>query len=109
MALQSRTLTAEERQQVEKWVRSSDAVTHRRARIALLFTDGKTVAEIVSTTGLCERSVRNTLRRFGQEGVRSLPRRKPPGARRRLDEAARAALVELLHTPPAAFGIESAF
>jgi transposase len=109
MALQSRTLTPEEREQVEKLVRSSDAVTHRRARIAVLFADGKTVAEIAAATGLCERSVRNTLRRFGQEGVRSLPRRKPPGASRRLDESGRAALVELLHTPPSAFGIESAF
>jgi transposase len=109
MALQSRTLTPEERPQVEKLVRSSDAVTHRRARIVLLFTDGKTVAEIASATGLGERSVRNTLRRFGQEGMASLPRRKPPGASRRLDEGGRAALVELLHTPPSAFGIESAF
>src|SRR5947209_3454290 len=102
MALQSRTLTPEEREPIEKRVRSSDAVTHRRARLALLFFDGKAVAEIASATGVCERRVRNTLQRFGQEGVRSLPRRKPPGARR-LDEAARATLVELLPTPPSAF------
>jgi len=109
MAQQPCSLPDEERQHVEKLVRSSDTVTHRRARIVLLAAEGRPVPEIVAVVGLCERSVRETLYRFRREGVGSLPRRKPPGAQRRLDEAGRAALIELLHTPPATFGIESAF
>src|SRR5688572_22681994 len=108
MALHVRPLTPEERSQVEQLVRSSDTITHRRARIILLSVEGRQVAEIVAAVGLCDRSVRNTLRRFNREGLSMLPRRYPPGAVRRLDEAGRAALVELLHTPPTAFGIESA-
>lgn len=108
MPLHARLLTDEERPQVEKLVRSSDAVTHRRARIVLLSAEGRRVAEIVAATGLSDRTVRNTLRAFNRAGVASLPRRKPPGAKRRLDEASRAALHELLHTPPTTYGIESA-
>jgi transposase len=109
MALHARPLTPEERQEVEKLVRSSDTVTHRRARLVLLSGEGRTVAEIVAAVGLCDRSVRNTLRRFNREGLATLPHRFPPGAARRLDAAGRAALIELLHTPPTTFGIESAF
>jgi transposase len=107
MPLYARPLTDEERQQVTKLVRSSDAVTHRRARIVLLSTQGRRVAEVMAATGLCESTVRTTLRAFNREGLASLPRRQAPGAKRRLTEAGRAALAELLHTPPAAFGIES--
>lgn len=108
MLLHARLLTDAERQHVEKLVRSADAVTHRRARIVLLSTEGRRVAEIVAATGLSEKTVRNTLRAFNRTGVASLPRRKAPGARRRLTEAGRAALTELLHSPPSTFGIESA-
>ena len=108
MPLYARPLTDEERPQVKQLLRSSDAVTHRRARIVLLSSQGRRVAEVIAATGLCESTVRTTLRAFNRTGVAALPRRKPPGARRRLTEAKRAALVELLHTPPSAFGIESA-
>ncbi len=108
MPLYARPLIDEERQQVERLLRSSDAVTHRRARIVLLSTEGRRVADIIAATGLCESTVRTTLRAFNRTGVASLPRRKAPGAKRRLSEAGRAALTELLHTPPSTFGIESA-
>src|SRR5215213_401531 len=100
MLLHARPLTDEERQQVEKLVRSSDAVTHRRARIVLLSVQGRRVAEIVAAMGLSDPTVRNTLRAFNREGLAALPRRKAPGAKRRLTETGRAALTELLHTPP---------
>src|SRR5215204_3618643 len=108
MPLHARPLSDEERKQVEKLLRSSDAVTHRRARIVLLSAQGRRVAEIIATTGLCESTVRTTLRAFNRAGVASLPRRKAPGAKRRLTDAGRAKLTELLHTPPSTFGIESA-
>jgi transposase len=108
MPLHARPLTDSERKQVEKLVRSADAVTHRRARIVLLSTAGRRVAEVIAATGLCESTIRTTLRAFNRTGLVSLPRRKAKGAQRRLDETGRAALLELLHTPPSTFGIESA-
>ena len=108
MPLCARPLTEEERQQVERMARSSDTVTHRRARMVLLSAQGCRVAQIMAATGLSDPTVRSTLRAFNRDGVASLPRRKAPGAKRRLSEAGRAALIELLHTPPTTFGIESA-
>ena len=108
MPLYVRPLTDEERKLVEQLVRSSDTVTHRRARTVLLSAQGHRVADILAATGLSNPTVRNTLRAFNQQGVASLPRRKAPGAKRRLTDAGRAALTELLHTPPTTFGIESA-
>ena len=57
--------------------------------------------------GLSDRTVRDTIRRFNDQGVASLLRRKAPGQKRRCDAMARAQLVELLHRPPTDFGIES--
>jgi transposase len=101
------SLTPEEQAGVEACARSSDTVTYRRARIIQLSSQGHRVPEIMVALGLCDRTVRDTLRRFDAAGLASLPRRKPPGKPRRCDEAAHAALLELLHRPPTDFGIES--
>jgi transposase len=101
-----RSLTPEERSQVETLARSSDTVTYRRARTVLLSAQGTRVPEIMAALGLSDRTVRNTLHRFHQDGVPSLPRRTPPGKPRRCNPAARQALLELLHRPPTDFGIE---
>jgi len=102
-----RSLTPEERSPVETLARSSDTVTYRRARTVLLSALGTRVPEIMAALGLSDRTVRNTIHHFNQDGVASLPRRMPPGKPRRCDPAARRALLELLHRPPSDFGIES--
>src|SRR3712207_1574884 len=107
MWLVARTPTAEEHQQLEQLARSSDAVTWRHARIVLRSLSGQKVAEIQQALGLSDRTVRDPLRRFHAHGPPSLVRRKAPGNPRRLDEAGRAALRELLHRPPTEFGLES--
>src|SRR5262249_54616854 len=103
----ARTPTAEEHQQLEQLARSSDAVTYRHARLVLLSVAGQKVPEIQVALGLSDRTVRDTLRRFNEGGSAALVRRKAPGNPRLLDEAGRAALLELLHRPPTEFGIES--
>jgi len=107
MWLYARTPTAPERQQVDQLARSSDAVTFRHARIVVLSLSGQKVPEIQAALGLSDRTVRDMLRRFNQQGPNALIRRKAPGKARRLDASARARLVELLHRPPTDFGIES--
>lgn len=106
MWLYVRSLTPEEQQQVEALARSSDTVTYRHARIILLSAQGQRVFQIQQALGLSDRTVRDTLRRFNEDGVASLPRRRAPGNSRRCDAKAHAALLELLHRPPTDFGIE---
>jgi transposase len=107
MWLYARSPTAAEQQDLEQLARSSDTITYRHARIVLLSSAGKKVPEIQAALGLSDRTVRDIIHRFNEEGVASLPRRKAPGKPRRCDRATREALVELLHRPPSEFGIES--
>jgi transposase len=103
-----RSLSDEERLQVERLTRSSDTVTHRRARIILLSAEGQRVPRIMEALGVSDRTVRDTIHRFNASGVESLPRRKARGNPRACDGSAREALIELLHRPPVEFGVESA-
>jgi transposase len=107
MWLYVRPPTPEEQEGLDALVRSSDTVTFRRARVILLSAQGRRVPEIMAALGLSDRTVRDTIRRFNERGLASLPRGKAPGKPRRLDAAGRAALLELLHRPPTEFGIES--
>jgi transposase len=108
MCLYVRSLTEEEQRQVEKLLRSHDAVTHRHARVILLSAQGKKVPQIMPLVGLSDRRIRDLIHRFTQHGVTSLPHRKAPGRASLCDAKARAELVELLRRPPSDFGIESA-
>ena len=107
MWLYVRSLTPEEVQHVEALARSSDTVTYRHARIILLSSQGHRVPAIQQALGLSDRTVRDTIRRFNDQGVASLPRRKAPGKPRRCTPTIREGLIELLHRPPTDFGIES--
>jgi transposase len=109
MCLYVRPLTDAERQQVEAFSRSSDAVTYRHARVILLSAQGKRVSQLVREVGLTDRRIRDLLHAFNEHGPASLPRKKAPGSQPRCDADARTALLELLRRPPTDFGIESAF
>jgi len=108
MCIYVRPLTADEDRQVEKLLRSSDAATHRHARVIFLSAQGKKVSQIMPLVGLSDRQVRKIIHGFTQQGVSSLPRRKASGRQPLCDAQARADLVDLLRRPPTDFGIESA-
>jgi transposase len=108
MSLSVRPLTEEERREVERLLRSNDAVTHRHARVILLASQGKKVPQLMPLVGLSDRRIRDIVHGFNQHGVASLPHRKAPGRAPLCDAKARSELVELLRRPPTDFGIESA-
>jgi len=108
MSLYARSLTEEELREVEKLLRSNDAVTHRHARVIRLSAQGKSVPQIMPLVGLSDRRIRDIVHGFNQHGVASLPHRKAPGRAPLCDAKARSELVELLRRPPTDFGIESA-
>src|SRR6476646_7944588 len=104
MCIYVRPLTADEDRQVEKLLRSSDAATHRHARVIFLSAQGKNVSQIMPLVGLSDRQVRKIIHGFTQQGVSSLPRRKASGRQPLCDAQARADLADLLRRPPADFG-----
>jgi transposase len=108
MCVYVRSLTEEEQRQVEKLLRSNDAVTHRHSRVILLSSQGKKVTQIMALVGLSDRRIRDLIHGFTQHGVASLPHRKAPGRAPLCSVQVRVELVELLRRPPTDFGIESA-
>jgi transposase len=108
MCIYVRPLTDEERHQVEKLLRSSDAATYRHARVVSLSAQGQKVSQIMAAVALSDRQVRKIIHLFTQQGVSTLPRRKAPGPQSLCNSTVRAALVELLRRSPTEFGIESA-
>lgn len=67
-------LTAEERQTLIAWQRSTTipAGRARRGRIILLLADGMTIVQIADTVGISRRFVYKWVRRFLQHGIDGL-------------------------------------
>jgi len=83
------TLTADERQTLLRWQRSTaiQAGQARRARLILLCAEGVPIVEIAARVGIARRFVYKWVQRFLQEGLAGLAdqpgrgtgRRRPPG------------------------------
>jgi transposase len=101
-----RSLTAAERQQLEKGLRSRHPFTIRRCQILLASARGERVSHIARMLGCATQTVRNCLRDFHLRGMDSLTAgsRRPKTVQPRLDESKREALRALLHTSPRTYG-----
>ena len=77
-------LTAEERQELMAWQRSTtiSAGRARRGRIILLLADGMQLVEIAETVGITRRGVYKWVRRFLQDGMTGLADKQGRGRRR---------------------------
>jgi transposase len=101
-----RTLTADERRQLQAGLRSADAFTLRRCQVLLASAGGQTPAGIAGTLGCTDRAVRNAIRAFAAEGLACLRPKssRPETARPVLHAAFDEPLRHLLHQSPRAFG-----
>ena len=101
-----RTLTADERQQLQAGLRSADAFTLRRCQILLASAAGHSPALIARNLGGTAASVRNAIHAFQAEGLACLTQKssRPKSARPLLDEAFHEPLRHLLHQSPRTFG-----
>jgi transposase len=101
-----RTLTARERQALEKGRKSSDPFTVRRSQVLLASADGLGPAAIGRLIGCTAQAVRNAVRAFEADGLACLTAkshaRKDPG--RVWDRDRDEDLKDLLHRRPRAFG-----
>lgn len=79
-------LTAEDRAQVEAWVRAGNTPRKiaDRSRIILAYADGLTAGQVSDKTGFSKRTVQEWRRRFERSGIESLHDRPRPGQPRKL-------------------------
>lgn len=101
-----RSLTAEERQALEKGRKSGDAFTVRRSQVLLASAGRMGPAEVGRVVGCTAQAVRNAIRAFEADGLACLTAtshaRKDPG--RVWDRDRDEDLRDLLHRRPRAFG-----
>jgi transposase len=101
-----RDLGADEREQVEAALRTTEAFTLRRAQIVLASARGERVPAIAEQLGCGEQTVRNAIHAFNERGPGALR----PGSSRphtihtAFDEVGAERLRALLHESPRAFG-----
>ena len=108
-ALYVRSLTAAEYAAVQKAMRCSNTITHRRARIVALSEAGRRVAEIAQAVGMHAQSVRRVIRAVNARDLMAVlyPKPQQTGRPPTFGERVAQGLVELMHRPPTDFGFET--
>jgi transposase len=94
-----------DREQLERWVRSSTipAGLAQRARIVLLAADGVGTNEIVARTGVSKPTVIAWKKRYAAGGIAGLEDRPKPGRPAQVDEVA--VVLATLEPPPERLGV----
>lgn len=106
MALYVRSLTAEEKRQLDQLQHSDDRTDlARRASVVLLSAQKMRVHEISRVVGLHPINVRKWIHRFNEGGLEGILPRHSPGRPRVFDEQQRRAIVEMASTDPQALGL----
>jgi transposase len=101
-----RSLTLDERHQLEQGLRSRHGFTVRRCQILLASARGERVSHIAHMLGCATQTVRNVIRDFHRRGLASLTAgsRRPKTVRPVIDEQKGEVLRALLHTSPRMYG-----
>ena len=101
-----RELSSEEREALEKGLRSSNGFTVRRCQILLSSAEGKRSGQITAELHCNDQTVRNAIRDFHQKGLDALQ----PGSNRphrisyKIEPEAIEPLKELIHQSPREYG-----
>jgi transposase len=106
-----RTLSKEERQELEAGLRSSDAFVLRRCQILLASSRGEHPPRIAENLGCGSQTVRNAIHDFNEHALAALTpgSSRPKEVHAAFDESGTEALRELLHQSPRNFGKQSTF
>jgi transposase len=101
-----RTLSKEERQELEAGLRSSDAFVLRRCQILLASSRGEHSPRIAKNLGCGQQTVRNAIHAFNEKGLGALKAgsSRPKEVHSAFDEDATEALRQMLHQSPRDFG-----
>ena len=107
-----RTLSKEERQELEAGLRSSDAFVLRRCQILLASSRGEHSPRIAKNLGCGQQTVRNAIHDFDERGLGALKAgsSRPREVHAAFDEGEAECLRQMLHhRHPSEFGKEGAF
>jgi transposase len=104
-----RSLSEEERESLEKALRSKDAFTMRRSQMLLASSRGERAPKIALNLGCASQTVRDAINDFNHRGLDALDRKssRPRRTRDAFDEKSAEALREMLHRSPREFGYDS--
>ncbi len=108
-ALYVRSLSEAEQAAVQKAIRCSNTVTHRRARIIALSEGGQRVAQIAPSVGVHPESVRRVIRAVNARDLMVVlyPKPQETGRPPTFGERVVRWVVELMHQSPRALGCET--
>lgn len=84
--------------------KTGDADAYRNATVILMSGVGRSKFDIAEDLGCSPATVDNVRKRYRQQGLDGLQRRKPPGRVSRATPAYRAALRKAVQTPPQTLG-----
>src|SRR5215218_5629235 len=104
-----RSLSKEERESLEKGLRSKDAFTMRRSQMLLASSRGERAPKIALNLGCASQTARDAINDFNHRGLDALDRKssRPRRTRDAFDEKSAEALREMLHRSPREFGYDS--
>ena len=104
-----RSLSDEERESLEKGLRSKDTFTMRRSQMLLASSRGERAPKIALNLGCASQTVRDAINDFNRRGLLALDRKssRPKRTRDAFDEESAEALRGMLHRSPREFGCES--
>jgi transposase len=104
-----RSLSAKERQSLEKGLRSKDSFVLRRCQILLASARGESPPMIARSLGCASQTARNAIRAFDERGLDDLTpgSSRPKRVHAAFDERSAEALRQMLHRCPREFGRNS--
>jgi transposase len=104
-----RSLSEEERESLEKGLRSKDAFTMRRSQMLLASSRGERAPKIALNLGCASQTVRDAINDFNHRGLDALDRKssRPRKTRDAFDQRSAESLRGMLQRSPREFGRES--
>jgi transposase len=104
-----RSLSEDERESLQKGLRSKDTFTMRRSQILLASSRGERAPRIALNLGCASQTVRDAIHDFNERGLDALDAKssRPKKTRDAFDRKSAEALREMLHRSPREFGYES--
>src|SRR3954465_7200082 len=104
-----RSLSEEERESLEKGLRSKDTFTMRRSQMLLASSRGERAPKMALNLGCASQTVRDAIHDFDERGLDALDRKssRPKKTREAFDREGAQTLREMLHRSPREFGRES--
>lgn len=104
-----RPLSEEERESLQKGLRSKDTFTMRRSQMLLASSRGERAPRIALNLGCASQTVRDAIHDFNEGSLDALVARssRPKRTRDAFDEESAEALREMLHRSPREFGYDT--